>query len=196
MERGPSACWLPARQVQGGRKAIANTSGWALYTEPKGVDSKRGGQEAKGGSEKRRRSTCSPCVPGAVLGLSDPARRSTGTWHLARAAAHPDGHKRELEVVTARTFLQGLSRLQLLGFQVGVGGGVGRCGKDRGEGTVVATSALEAHFARKGGPVRPPPSAQARHFSNRAGGAGDNGLKKPRACQALEWGAGQKLPPD
>lgn len=56
-EKGPSTCWLPARQVQGGRKAVANTSVWALYTEPKGVDSKQGGQEAKGGSEKRRRST-------------------------------------------------------------------------------------------------------------------------------------------
>lgn len=75
-------------------------------------------------------------MPGAVLGLSDPAQRSTGTWHLARAAAHPDGHKRDLGVVTARTFLKGLPRLWLLGFQVGVGGGVGRCGKDRGQGTL------------------------------------------------------------
>lgn len=97
-----------------------------------------------------------PCVPGAVLGLGDPAQRATGTWHLVRAAADPEGlSKTDLGVVAVRTFLQRLPRLGLLGFQVVRGDGAGRCGKERPEHRG-GHSALGASFPRRWVPGQTP----------------------------------------
>lgn len=156
-----------------GGKPLA-TPAWALCAELWGQTASRADEEARGGLEKRR-APCAKCR----AGLNDPAQRSSGTCHLAQLAVHPDSCKRDLGAVTAKTFLQGRSRLGLLGFQVwrAVWVGVGRTGPS----TLVALVPTEprAGFARKSGPCEPPaghpvpsvcphcPPHISRHFSNK-----------------------------
>lgn len=92
--------------------------------------------------------------------------------------------------MTAKTFLQGLSRLSFLSFQVGDGVG-GRV--DGGQGTLVALMTAESQglaLLGSGGRASPPQyartalPAQAGHFSNKGWRGGDCGPVGSRAGAA------------
>lgn len=75
------------------------------------------------GREDQRREDRAPLCARRCAGPQGPGTEEHGD-------VHPDDHKTDLGAVAVRTFLQRLSRLGLLGFQVEGEDGVGRCGED------------------------------------------------------------------
>ena len=175
----PRCARLPAGQVQDERRAVANTPAWAFCTKPRGGggDGQRGGR----GSERRAGEGMvgQPCVPGAVLGLSDPHGGARGPGILpelpSTLTAIERFRGRDGKHLPARTPWAGPFG------HSGVVGGVDEYGKDRDQGSVVALMAAVSQglaLLGSGGLVSPPQGplcpqcahtallAQAGHFSN------------------------------